>query len=157
MSFGLGLAFGPNVVRLDAMGTHLVENAIGVARSTANSTRYAAIISAFATAEIRKELARKYKIPLHIPRRINDGGAKVNTLADDGVQHQEQWDANDISSMFVELCNHDLMKSARMDLQEFLVSLKQFVASLDITELPGISEVSNALIIQRNYKFKSEK
>ena len=142
MSFGLGLAFGPNVVRLDAMGTHLVENAIGVARSTANSTRYAAIISAFATAEIRKELARKYKIPLHIPRRIND---------------QEQWDANDISSMFVELCNHDLMKSARMDLQEFLVSLKQFVASLDITELPGISEVSNALIIQRNYKFKSEK
>ena len=157
VSFGLGLTFGPNVVRLDAMGTHLVENAIGVARSTANSTRYAAIISAFATAEIRKELARKYKIPLHIPRRINDGGAKVNTLADDGVQHPEQWDANDISSMFVELCNHDLMKSARMDLQEFLVSLKQFVASLDITELPGISEVSNALIIQRNYKFKSEK
>ena len=81
----------------------------------------------------------------------------MNTLADDGVQHPEQWDANDISSMFVELCNHDLMKSARMDLQEFLVSLKQFVASLDITELPGISEVSNALIIQRNYKFKSEK
>lgn len=157
LSFGLSLTFGPNLVRLDAMGTHLVENAIGVARSTANSTRYAAIISAFATAEVRKEIARKYNIPLHIPRRVNDGGAKVNTLTDDGVQHPEQWDPNDISSMFVEACNHDLMSSARMDLQEFLVTLKQFVASLDITELPEISEVSNALIIQRNYKFKSEK
>ena len=82
LSFGISLWTGPNKLRLDAMWTHLVENAIGVARSTANSTRYSAIVSAFATAEIRKEIARKYDIQLRVPKRLNDGGLKVDTVAD---------------------------------------------------------------------------
>ena len=157
LSFGISLWTGPNKLRLDAMGTHLVENAIGVARSTANSTRYSAIVSAFATAELRKDIARKYDIQLRVPKRLNDGGLKVDTVADGGLTHPDSWDANDISSMFIEACNHDLMNTARAELNEFLGDFRAFTDSLQVSQLPETSDVSNALIVQRNYKFKPKK
>ena len=111
LAFGIGLRFGPERLRLDAIGTHLVENSIGVARSTANSTRWSSIASAFAAAEVRKDIARKYIVQLRVSKRINDGGAKVSTLSDEGVAHPESWDAHDITSMFTESCYYELMKT----------------------------------------------
>ena len=156
LALGICLRFGPRTLRLDAIGTHIVENSIGIARSVANSTKYTNILSAFAHAELRKEIARTYNIKLRVPRRVNDGGAKVDTLSEDGIEQPETWDAFDIVSNFVEACNKDLMEPARADLQEFLVQLKDFTNSLKIAELSDTSEVANALIVQRNYNFKSE-
>lgn len=156
LALGISLRFGPRTLRLDAIGTHIVENSIGIARSVANSTKYTNILSAFAHAELRKEIARTYNIKLRVPRRVNDGGAKVDTLSEDGIEQPETWDAFDIVSSFVEACDKDLMEPARADLQEFLVQLKDFTNSLKITELADTSEVANALIVQRNYNFKSE-
>lgn len=156
LSFGISLLFGPRRLRLDSLGTHLVENTIGVARSTANSTRFELILSAFASAELRKELAKKYGIKLRVSKRVNDGGAKVDTLADEGVSHPECWDPHDIVSMFIEACDHELMAIARTELAQFLDPLKEFIKGIDVSELPETSEVANALIIERTYKFKCE-
>ena len=156
LAIGICLLFGPRTLRLDAIGTHIVENSIGLARSVANSTKYTNILSAFARSEIRKKIARKYNIKLRVSRRVNDGGAKVDTMFQDGIKQPDEWDAVDVASMFVESCNADLMDPARDELQEFLVRLKEFTEALHISELADTSEVANALIVQRNYKFKAQ-
>ena len=156
LSFGISMLFGPRNLRLDAMGTHLVENSIGVARSTANSTKFENILSAFSTAELRKLIARRYGIQLRVSKRVNDGGAKIDTLSDTGLTHPEDWDPYDIASMFIESCDRSLMSLSRLELDNFLIPLKTFVADLDISELRDTTELANALIVQRNYKFKSE-
>ena len=48
------------------------------------------------------------------------------------------------------------MSLSRLELDNFLIPLKTFVADLDISELRDTTELANALIVQRNYKFKSE-
>ena len=77
LALGISILFGPDTVRLDAVGTHLVENNIGIARSLSNSTKFSNIVSAFAKTELRKDVARKYGMKLYVHKRINDGGAKV--------------------------------------------------------------------------------
>ena len=154
LALGIAILFGPNDLRLDALGTHLVENAIGVSRSIANSTKYDSICSAFATAEVRKEIARKYGITLYIPKRVNDGGAKINTVIDGGVEHPSRWDANDVVSMLVEACNIDLLPTCEEELLAFGSELRQFIATVKRRALFETSEVANALIVQRNQKFK---
>ena len=156
LALGISLFFGPNSVRLDGIGTHLVENCIGVARSVANSTKFDNILSSFATSEIRKEIARKYHLQLRVSRRINDGGAKVNTLDEYGIRHEQTWDPHDIVSMFIEACKHDLVESAGTDLSDFLEDLSEFLEELSVSELPETSDVSNALIVQRNIRFKAK-
>ena len=90
LAVGIAILFGPNTLRLDALGTHLVEDAIGISRTVANSTKYDSICSAFATAELRKTIAEKYGITLHIPKRVNDGGTKIDTIADGGIGLPEE-------------------------------------------------------------------
>lgn len=155
LALGISMLFGPTNLRLDALGTHLVENAIGVSRSIANSTKYETISSAFATAELRKEISRKYDITLYLPKRVNDGGAKINTLGD-GIEHPEDWDANDIVSRLAEACDLDLLPSCEDEVSDFAHDLREFLSLMDRRELFETSEVANALIVQRNYKFKSE-
>ena len=156
LAIGICLVFAPRTLRLDAIGTHIVENSIGLARSVANSTKYTNILSAFAKSEIRKKIARKYNIKLRVSRRVNDGGAKIDTMDQNGIKQPDKWDAADIASMFVESCNQDLMAPARKELKEFLVQLTEFTEALHISELADTSEVANALIVQRNYKFKAQ-
>ena len=155
LGLGISLLFGPRTLRLAAIGTHTVENAIGIARSISNSTKYDSICSAFATAELRKELAKKHDITLHIPKRVNDGGAKIDTLSEDGIENPTTWDPYDIVSTFVECCNAELRPASLPDMLKFGRELSCFLLDLEITKLSDTSEVANALIVQRNYKFKS--
>ena len=153
LALDVSMVFGPTLLRLDSLGTHLVENSIGVARSTANSTQYEKIISSFATAELRKEIARKHQITLRIAKRVNDGGAKVNTLSNAGVTHPTNWDPNDIVSIFLESCHHKLLPATRAELRKLLDEMREFIDKLSINELPETTEVANALIVQRNFSF----
>ena len=155
LALGIAMLFGPNTLRLDALGTHLVDNAIGISRTVANSTKYESICSAFATAELRKTIAQKYGITLHIPKRVNDGGAKIDTLIDGGIKYPEKWDASDIVSLFAEVCDMELCSASDDEFRAFGRQLRSFVNTVVLNQLFETSEVANALIVQRNYKFKS--
>ena len=156
LAIGISMLFGPDKLRLDALGTHIVENAIGIARSISNSTKYESICSAFAVAELRKELAKKHSITLYIPKRINDGGSKIDTICEDGIQHPEWWDAHDIVSACVEVCASETRQACEPEVLKFGQELSSFLCKLEIKELQETSEVANALIVQRNYKFKTK-
>ena len=155
LALGIAMLFGPNTLRLDALGTHLVENAICISRTVANSTKYESICSPFATAELRKKIAQKYGITLHIPKRVNDGGAKIDTVIEGGIQHPEKWDDSDIVSLFAEVCDRELCSASEKEFRAFGCQLRSFVDKLVLNQLFETSEVANALIMQRNYKFKS--
>lgn len=156
IAFGLVLRFGPRRVRLDAVGTHLVENAIGVARMTSNSTDYERIIAAFANGEQRKRLANELDLTIHVPRRINDGGAKVDTLTDEGVQHPG-WDAHDVVSLLNEACFDELRAGVRGEIDTFIIELGDFISKVKMRKLSTPSTVANALIVERNFKYASPK
>ena len=49
---GISLTFGEDFLRLDAIGTHLVENTIGIARMTSNDPRWSRILTTYGHAEI---------------------------------------------------------------------------------------------------------
>lgn len=153
IAYGIALSYGPRHLRLDAIGTHLVENAIGIARSTSNSTEYPRILTAFANAEIRKELAHELDVELYVSRRINDGGAKVMTLSESGVSWPEEWDPSAIAKMLHKSCKRDLSEEQQNELEQFLRCFEDYVASIEIRSLARPSPVSNALIMQRNICF----
>lgn len=54
----IALLFTSNFVRMDGIGTHLVENNIGMARQTSSDLRWTCI-TIFAHSELRKKLALK--------------------------------------------------------------------------------------------------
>ena len=84
---------------------------------------------------LHRSLARRYGIQLRVSKRVNDGGAKIDRLSDTGLTHPEDWDPYDIASMFIESCDRSLMSLSRLELDNFLIPLKTFVADLDISEL----------------------
>ena len=153
LALGIALMFGPRNIRLDSIGTHLVENTIGLARTISNSPKFDAIIAAFAKAELRKKLALKYNIKLYIPRRINDGGAKVDTLSAEGVTHTESWDAHDISSMLVERAAGLLIVDD--DFERFVQDLADFTSCLCMRPFSLPSRSANSGITARNLLYKS--
>ena len=155
LALGISIYCGPTNVRLDAIGTHLVENSIGIARSISNSTKFEKIVSSFATTELRKDIAREYGLTLYVHKRINDGGAKINTMADDGIKFPD-WDANDIASSFIESLYTSLAGCAKQDVCSFISQLRVLIGDLQIRKLSDTSEVANSLIVQRNFAFNRE-
>ena len=154
LAFGISLFYGPTNVRLDSIGTHLVENAIGLARTISNNPKFEAIISAFAKAEVRKTLAAKYNLRLYIPRRINDGGAKVNTLSEDGVKHDESWHAYNICSALLESASG--VFSEDCELEAFKQGLRDFTDSVRMRSVNVPNCTANSAIMQRNFMFQGK-
>ena len=152
IAFGLVIAHGPDRVRLDSIGTHLVENAIGLARTTSNSTDYDKIISAFANSEMRKQLAADLDIKIHVQRRINDGGAKIDTLSDDGIKHPD-WDPRDVVSVLHEACKASFRESSTSEREKLIAEMGEFVKAIKMRRLTAPSSVANALILERNFKY----
>ena len=155
LSFGISMVFGPRHVRLDDLGTHLVENAIGIARCVSNSSDYSRIVSAFANAEIRKKLARKWNITLHIPKRITDGGAKIDTMQSEEIAViPEDWDPRDIVSRMREACISELREQVAAEYEKFAV-LEEVVSKSRLRKLSCPSEVANTSIMSRNSAYNS--
>lgn len=73
-NFLILLIFSSDFIRTDAVGTHLVENSIGIARQTSNDPRWERILTLFYHSEIRKSIANKYSLKLHVQNRLNDSG-----------------------------------------------------------------------------------
>ena len=149
LALGIAIEFGPKDLRLDAIGTHLLENTIGIARSVSNSTDYEKIVSAFANAQIRKEIAKKWNLTLYVSHRVNDGGAKISTDATTGVSHCSEWDTRDIVSLLNERCM-GLIAADSTEWTTFCEELLTFSEQIHIRTLSSPSAVSNALIVERN-------
>ena len=154
LAFGVSLVFGPRTLRLDSIGTHLVENSIGLARSISNSPKFDMITAAFAKGELRKSLARKYGIKLYVSRRINDGGAKVDTLCNQGVTHEDTWNAYNICSIMLERATGFM--NSEIEFEQFIQELSKLAKSLLIKKLTTPSSTANATIMARNIKFCGE-
>ena len=155
LGLGLALRRGPNYVRLDSIGTHLVENSIGIARSTSNSPDFGRIVSAFANGDMRKRIAHDQGLELHVPRRVNDGGMKVNRLSDGGIEVPQSWVPKDIVEMMIDRCKECDRENEKFD--TFVEEFKSFTHNLEVHQLPHPSAVANALIVERNFKFNKKK
>ena len=154
LGLALALTRSTRHVRLDAVGTHLVENFIGIARSTSNSPDFGKIVAAFANSDMRKKIAHNCGLQLHVARRINDGGMKVDSLSDEGISQPKSWDPHDIVNMIIE--RHKAFGGTESDeFEQFVSEFELFVKSVDIHQLHHPSAVANALIVERNYKFNS--
>ena len=146
IALGVTLAYGPTSCRLDAIGTHIVENMIGIARSVSNSPKYDAIISAFAKGETRKELATDLGLNIYIPRRINAGGTKIDSRLDFGISHPSDWCAEDISSMLIESARN-FVDDESNGLVMFRRELRNFTDQIQIYEMTQTNSTANASIV----------
>ena len=101
------LRFGENHLRLDAIGTHLVENAIGIARMTSSDPRWTRILTTYSHSELKKKLARKYCIHLHVHGRVNDGGCKIDQPSEEStkISKPKDWSVPNAINFFRGLCN----------------------------------------------------
>lgn len=153
LALGIALVFGPNILRLSAIGTHVVENMIGVARSVSNSPKYESIVSAFANCESRKDLAYNLGMKIHVQRRLNDGGIKANSLSDEGLSYPEHWDTHDIVAMMKESASGFADHSTN-GLDVFTYEFRVFVDQLDMYTIKQPNSAANALIVERNRKFR---
>ena len=152
LALGIAMTWGPKTLRLDAIGTHLIENQIGIARSTSNSTAYDRIISAFANSEMRKVFANECGLTLYVSHRVNDGGAKISTSQTEGLSHPQKWDVRDIASLLHEAC----LGIAGGDFEKWRNQFETFVSQMCVHHLPAPSSVANALIVERNLKFQTQ-
>ena len=153
IALGISIIFGPKYLRLDSIGTHLLENSIGIGRSVSNSTEYSRIVWAFANCEMRKKLAGDYGLSLYVSRRVNDGGAKIDTSSAVGLSHPG-WDARDVISLLHEACITSIRDSSKTERDSFCKQLHEFASQLCIHQLSTPSAVANSLIIERNFKYQ---
>ena len=160
-AFGVALVFGSDALRMDSLGTHLVENAIGIARSTSSDHRYERILTTYTHNELRKELAANLEIPLHVQGRINDGGCKVDL--DDVMSESvgtltskpSGWNVPYILHLARSLCCQEVASVLESDAMDFAGDLDS-LSHLSDGRMKNTSMAANCGILSRLYSFKSE-
>ena len=157
--FGVVLRFGADNVRLDALGTHLVENAIGIARSTSNDPRYERILTCYAHNVLRKTLGAVLGVTLHVPVRVNSGGCKVDPDYRSDIEliaKPSDWRVDDILQLFRGLTNSETAPALKDDALLFISELKKIFPQLDMHEYK-VNEAANSTIMARLIKFSAKK
>ena len=155
----IALLFSSQFVRVDGVGTHLVENSIGIARQSANDPRWQRIITAFSHANIRKKIAKKYNIKLHVQGRINDGGAKVDEkseaekVSEDLISKPSDWSITRIIELFHAICVPEMRDAFQGELQCFIVELKNLGPLFEMRDC-DINPTANNGILARLISFK---
>lgn len=157
LALGITIRFGPNDTRLDAVGTHLVENSIGIARSVSNNSEYDSIISAFAKAEMKKDIASNLGIELYVSNRINDGGAKITPQSTDGLTHPSNWDITNVVRMFHDSCIASLSGGLSDERNAFISQLDEFISKIEFRKMSAPSSVSNCSIMARNIQYSKKR
>ena len=158
-AFGVSLYFGCDNIRMDALGTHLVENNIGIARASSSDPRYERIIQTFTHAQVRKEIAGRHGIQLHVQGRVNDGGCKVDPdyqwVGEPLTSKPSHWRVDTLLQLLRGMCQPetvDFMHDAR---NQFIKDLDTLIPSLDKHEY-SINETANCGIMARIVSFKKK-
>lgn len=104
VALGVAVRFGPPDLRMDAIGSHLVENSIGLARSSSFDPRWTRILRSFTNSELKKQLAQKLGITLYIPKRINEGGCKLQEDEESMIDRPPWWNSYNIFEILKSVC-----------------------------------------------------
>ena len=157
-AFGVALQFGSDSLRMDSLGTHLVENAIGITRSTSADPRCTRIISTYARNELRKEIAERLGLTLYVQGRLNAGGCKIDPDSVMQEMHEEliskpgDWNSPDIITLARALCCPDTCTAMETEAREFANELN-VVATSDTVELSEPNAAANCGILARLFEF----
>ena len=157
---GCVIFYGPNKLRMDSLGTHLVENAIGIARSTSFDPRYERVLTTFAHNELRKEIAIDNGITLYVQARINKGGCKIDTSPDadeipgTSAKKPEGWSVTRILQLAKCMCTADIAPAMRADILQFKEEIDLITSSLESYD-ENVNPVANNGIIARLIAFDS--
>ena len=147
-----------DLIRSDGVGTHLVENSIGIARQSSNDPRSDRIISSYAHAEIRKKESSHHCLRLNVQGRINDGGCKINEITDvdndDLISKPDSWSVSNIIQLFRGLCNPEITETMIGNLMIFTSELESFLPLVD-QHFYDINQAVNNGILARLISFKS--
>ena len=153
VALGVAIRFGPPDLRMDAIGSHLVENSIGLARSSSYDPRWQRILRSFTNSELRKQLALKLGITLHIQKRINAGGCKIKKDDDSMIDTPKWWNSYNIFQILKSLCIPGF-ESSHLDELEVLINEIKVIATRTSIKTVNSSEIAGSLIIARLFKFK---
>lgn len=161
-AFGVALSFGRENLRMDSLGTHLVENSIGLARAVSNGdARYERVLTAYAHADLRKELSANMGIRLHVPGRINDGGCKLDPTLELSkaakatlVKKPKAWRVDDLIRLAQAACCTDTGAAMKKDVDQFASELNDLASVLDVRHY-HIGSVANSCIMARLIQFGS--
>ena len=154
VAFGVCLSFGTGYLRLDSLGTHLVENSIGIARVASHGDpRYERVKCAYTHAELRKELAVQTGVKLHVPGRINDGGCKLDPTLEltenEGVLSKpSNWRVDRILTLMHASCLTETAPAMKDDVDAFAAELSTLASSLDVRHYK-IGDTANSCIMAR--------
>ena len=161
--FGVALTFGAENIRMDALGTHLVENSIGLARAASSDPRYERIIQTYARTEVKKEIAADLGVTLHVQGRVNHGGCKVDPdyqrgpkEASEVVSKPKEWRVDDLLNLLHGLCLPATRTGLVADMNQFLGELESVADALDKHEYQ-VNDAANSGIMARLIAFKKEK
>ena len=154
--FGVALMFGSENIRLDSLGTHLVENSIGIARGTSNDPRYERIIQAYAHAELRKEIAGELGVRIYVSGRVNDGGCKVDPdhqmKREKLVSKPGGWRIDVLLDFWKCVCNDEIRPAFEQEISEFIRELER-VAPVCDKHCYDVNESANSGIMARLIAF----
>ena len=162
-AFSLALTFSDENIRMDSLGTHLVENVIGIARATSSDPRYERIVATYTNAEMRKRAAARLGLTIHIPGRINQGGCKVDPDYQRGpkeasqvVSKPDEWRVDDLLNLLHGVCLPDTCPGLQDEMNQFLGELESVADALDKHEYQ-VNDAANSGIMARLIAFKKEK
>ena len=156
VAFGVCLSFGTGYLRLDSLGTHLVENSIGIARvGSHGDPRYDRVKCAYTHAELRKELAIQTGVKLYVPGRINDGGCKLDPsleLIEENedvlISKPSTWRVDTIMTLVQAACLTETSAAMKDDVEAFTNELRTIASSLDVRHYK-IGDTANSCIMAR--------
>ena len=156
-AFGAVLFFGGNKTRMDSLGTHLVENAIGIARSTSADPRYERILSTFAHNELRKEIALENGLTIHVQGRLNQGGCKLDhdCVEEARIQKPENWRVDTITALAQCMCNPEIAPAMTTEIEQFIKDLQSLTKDTPMKD-QDVNPTANNGIMSRLLHFKSE-
>lgn len=153
IALGIAIYFGPDNLRVDSVGSHLVENSIGNARAISSDPRWSRILATFAYSELKKRLASKLGIQLYISKRVNDGGIKLAPDHEGMISRPSWWNPYDLFEIFKSICIPGFETSHAKELLILMDGLRHISEKTKIKTINS-SEVSGSQIIARLLKFK---
>ena len=156
IAFGIALVFGDDTLRMDSLGTHLVENAIGIARQDSNDPRWTRIHTSFSHAEMRKRFSHKHGLKIHVQGRVNDGGCKIsNNPEQKNIKKPPEWVVENFVQSLFGCCKDDLKELCKEQLNHLIGQVRHVVGELDTHEY-SINDTANALIMARIISFNKQ-
>ena len=157
VAFGVAFIFGDDEMRMDALGTHLVENSIGLARQDSSDPRWERILTSFSHAEMRKRFAFQHGIKLYVQGRLNDGGCKLpNAKSETLVRKNPEWRVENFIQCLFGCCRDDVRECCKDLLIEMIQEIKDIVGELDLHEY-SCNDAANSSIMARIISFSKKK